>query len=127
MELFIDDPNTYVDSEDRSLISIAYFLALFSSIIPGLNLILPFFYLKNQRNKNSFIDRHFSNLLNLQILVIAAVIVALFLFLIVEVFYVLLFALFILLFQFTYIYAGISASKNGNVNELPFSLGLFKN
>lgn len=127
MELFIDDPNTDVDSEDRNLISSAYYLALFTSIIPGLNLILPFLYLKNQRNKNSFINKHFSNLLNLQILVIIAIIVALFLFLIVGLFYFLLFVLFIILFQFTYIYVGLSASKNGNVNELPFSLGLFKN
>lgn len=126
MELFLDDPNTDVNSEDRNLVSKAYYLALFASIIPGLNLILPFLYLKNQRNKNSFISRHFSNLLNLQVLVIAAIIVALILLLIIEVVYVMLFVLFIILFQFTYIYAGLSAAKSGNVNELPFSLGMFK-
>ena len=125
MELFIDDPNSDIDSDERNFAKRIHLIGFFGSIIPPLNFLLPYLLAKSNNKDSSFKTKHISNVLNFQFLFILLIIVGVVLFLLISLFYVLLYSLLLLLFQSITTYKNYSAAKNGIIYKPSLNFNIF--
>ena len=125
MELFIDDPNSNIDSDARNFAKKIHLIGFVGSIIPPLNFLLPYLLAKSNTKDSSFKTKHISNVLNFQFLFILLIILGVVLFLLIPLFYVLLYCLLLFLFQGITTYNNYSAAKNGVIYQLNLNFNFF--
>lgn len=125
MDLFLDDPNIDIDTEERKVSKNIHLLSLIGTFIPPLNFVIPYLYGATKQKKSSFVQKHLSNALNFQLLVLIFMLIGVGVYLYLAFFYFMLYFVFIILFQANYSYRGIEASMNGTVNNYPISINIF--
>lgn len=119
MEIFLDDPNLDVDTFERKKIAQIYILCFLLSIIPPLSMLAALFLSKKDSNtKTKFSKQHFKNILKTQTIVFICSLLAYVILLTIGLFYVLLFGLFVILFESYNTYQGLSAAKMGSINKV---------